>query len=529
MKYLIKNGLVFDGTGSPAKKADILTENEYILDMAPSLSAEGAQVIDAEGKIVAPAFIDIHRHMDAKLLSDKSAEIELRQGIATTVVGNCGFSLAPGGGEFAPEKRANDIPILGSHPESWNFTFPKYLEALEKRVPELNTAAMIGLGAVRINLNGFGSNELSSSQLEKGRAMVAEALLAGAAGVSAGIMYLPEFYTKGNEYDVLLSPLKGGKKPFVTHIRGEGDSMVESVREVIGIAERAECPLEISHFKSCGMKNWGRDIYRAMEIIEKARDKGQDVTVDFYPYIGGSTALTTMLPPAFVKGDMSSALARLGTKEGVEEFRKSSLVNYSDWDNFAITLGWDRILISSAEGENRKFIGLNVKEAAGKFGFEDDIALAAHLMHTENGRTAIINLSMDQKDVDAVARLPYSNLISDSIYADTDNPHPRLYGAFPRFIREYVYERGVVDMETAIMKMTSQPAKRMQIENRGELKAGNFADILIFDPDSFRSDATFNAPTHMGEGIDTLMVNGEVRVKNDILIGSSSGKVLRIK
>ena len=277
------------------------------------------------------------------------------------------------------------------------------------------------------------------------------------------------------------------------------------------------------------MKNWGKDIYRAMEMIENARNKGQDITVDFYPYIGGSTALTTMLPPAFIMGDMPKALLRLGTKEGVEEFRKCSLIDYSDWDNYAVTLGWDRILISSAEGDNKKFIGMTVTEAAEKFGFEDDVALAAHLMHSENGRTAIINLSMDQNDVDAVARLPYSNLISDSIYADTDNPHPRLYGAFPRFIREYVYERKVVNLETAIMKMTSQPAKRMQIKNRGELKKGNFADILIFDPNTFRSDASFNAPTHMGEGIDTLMVNGIVRVKNDIVIGNSSGKVLKIK
>ena len=529
MKRLIKNGLVFDGSGTPGCKMDILTEDEYIIDMAPSLSAEGAEVIDAAGKIVTPAFVDIHRHMDAKLLSDKTAEIELKQGIATTVVGNCGFSLAPDGGEFAVEKRANDIPILGTYPEELNLSFPKYLEALEKRVPELNAAAMIGLGAVRINLKGFGAGELSSSQLEKGRAMIGEALSAGAAGVSAGIMYLPEFYTKAEEYDALLAPLKGGKKPFVTHIRGEGDSMVASVKEVIDIAARAQCPLEISHFKSCGMKNWGKDIYRAMEMIENARNKGQDITVDFYPYIGGSTALTTMLPPAFIMGDMPKALLRLGTKEGVEEFRKCSLIDYSDWDNYAVTLGWDRILISSAEGDNKKFIGMTVTEAAEKFGFEDDAALAAHLMHTENGRTAIINLSMDQKDVDAVARLPYSNLISDSIYADTDNPHPRLYGAFPRFIREYVYERKVVNLETAIMKMTSQPAKRMQIKNRGEIKKGNFADILIFDENTFRSDASFNAPTHMGQGIDTLTVNGEVRVKNDIVVGDSCGKVLRIK
>lgn len=529
MRYLIKNGSVYDGMGSPAVRTDILIDGERILDMAPGLSVDNAEMIDAEGKIVCPAFVDMHRHMDGKLLSDRVAEIELRQGIATTLVGNCGFSPAPGGGEFSAEKIANDLPIMGNYPESLNLSFPEYLDALERRVPELNTASLMGLGALRIALNGFGSNELCKAQLEKGRGIIAEALSAGAAGISAGIMYLPEFYTKPKEYDALLAPLKGGRKPFVTHIRGEGDSMIASVKEVMEIAARAQCPLEISHFKSCGMKNWGRDIFTAMELIEKARSRGQDITVDFYPYIGGSTALTTMLPPAFIKGDMPKALLRLGTKEGVKEFRECSLIDYRDWDNYAVTLGWDRILLSSCEGDNRKFIGMTVTEAAEKFGFEDAAALAAHLMHSENGRTAIINLSMDQSDVDAVARLPYSCLISDAIYADTDNPHPRLYGAFPRFIREYTMERKVLPLETAIMKMTSMPAKRMQLENRGELKKGNFADVLIFEPDTFRSEATFNSPTHLGQGIDTLLVNGKIRVKNDTVVGNSCGKVMRIK
>ncbi len=528
MRQLIKGGLVYDGSGNAPYTADILIEGDKIAEIAPVISAEGAEVIDAGGKIVCPAFVDIHRHLDAKIISGKSMEIELRQGIATTVVGNCGFSLAPFGGEDAAAKRENDSPILGAYPENWKYSFPEYMNVLERANPELNTAAMIGLGAVRISLAGFSADALSRAQLEEGRNMVAEALSAGAAGVSAGIMYLPEFYTKKEEYDILLAPLKGGRKPFVTHIRGEGDSLISSVQEVIEIAERAECPLEISHIKSCGMKNWNKDIYRAMEIIEKARAKGQDVTVDFYPYIGGSTALTTMLPPAFVKGDMSSALMRLGTAEGVDEFRKCSRINYSDWDNYAVTLGWDRILIASAEGENRRFIGMSVPEAARKFGFPDGEALAAHLMHSEKGRTAIINLSMDQRDVDAVARLPYSNLISDSIYADTDNPHPRLYGAFPRFIREYVLDRKVLSMATAIRKMTAMPAERMGIKNRGELKVGNFADVLIFDPEKINSDAVFESPVHLGEGIGTLMINGVIRVRDDELTGASSGRAIKI-
>ena len=341
-------------------------------------------------------------------------------------------------------------------------------------------------------------------------------------------MYLPEFYTTREEYRTLLGALKDGRKPLVTHIRGEGDSLVSSVKEVLEIARDAECPLEISHFKSCGLQNWNREIHKAIALVEKARADGQDVTVDFYPYLGGSTALTTMLPPAFVQGDMRCALERLGTKQGVDELRAACALTYSDWDNYAVSLGWDRILIASAEGDNRRCIGLSVQEAAEKFDYEDAVALAAHLMHSENGRTAIINLSMDQRDVDTIARLDYANVISDAIYADTDNPHPRMYGAFPRFFEDFVRTRKVLSVEKAIRKMTAQPAARMQLKDRGRLETGCFADILMFDEAKLRSQATFAEPVHKGEGVSLLLVNGEIRVQNDALTGKPSGRLIRI-
>lgn len=235
-----------------------------------------------------------------------------------------------------------------------------------------------------------------------------------------------------------------------------------------------------------------------------------------------------MLPPAFVQGDMPKALERLGTREGLDELRRTLAVSYPDWDNYAISLGWDRILISSAEAENSRYIGYSVQEAAEKFGFEDAAALAAHLMHTENGRTAIINLSMDQRDVDTIAALPYSCVISDSIYADTDTPHPRMYGAFPRFFEDFVRTRKVLPMEEAIRKMTSMPAGRMQLSGRGELSAGCAADVLIFDENALGSDATFSSPANLGRGIDLMMVNGEIRIENDRLVGAPSGKLLRV-
>lgn len=529
MRLLIQNGRLIDGSGAPARAGGVLVEGERIAAVGEIPPGPDMQIWDAAGRAVCPAFVDIHRHLDAKPLMHGEMAAELRQGIATAVAGNCGFSLAPVSGPFAAVKRENDLPILGGYPDAWRMSFAQYMDELERSRPGVNVAALIGMGAIRICLSGFSSAPLTPDRLDGARGMIRDALSAGAAGVSAGIMYLPEFYTTRAEYAAMLAPLGRAGKPLAVHIRGEGDSMVDSVAEAIAIARDAQCPLQISHFKSCGARNWRREIYRAIDLIERARAQGQDVSVDFYPYTGGSTALTTMLPPAFVRGDMRGALDRLGTKSGVDELRALCALTYPDWDNFALTLGWERILISAvALPENRKFLGLSVTEAAGRFGFDGPVELAAHLMHTDGGRTCIINLSMDPQDVDEIARLPYSIVISDSIYADTDTPHPRLYGAFARLISDFVRERGVLCLEQAVRKMTSLPAARMNLRGRGALKAGNFADIVVFDPEKTGSDATYAQPARYAHGVALMLINGRVRVREDRLSGEPSGRAIRV-
>ena len=224
---------------------------------------------------------------------------------------------------------------------------------------------------------------------------------------------------------------------------------------------------------------------------------------------------------------MTKALERLGTPEGVEAFRESSRRPYDDWDNFCVTLGWERIIISGVTKDKFKpMLGMTVTEAAGKFGYTDAEALAAELMHEENGKTAIINMSMCQEDIDTVAKLPYSNVISDAIYAATDTPHPRMYGAFPKVIREYVGERGLYTMEEAIHKMTGLPAARMKLAGRGVLKEGSYADVLVFDPKRFRDHATFQNPAQMAAGVDYLFVNGKLTIRQDEWVEEAHNGVL---
>lgn len=529
---LLKNGIIYDGLGNPGKTGDVLIKDDRIEKIGSLEGVEADRVIDVKGKVICPGFVDIHRHCDAKPLNDPLfGQRELAQGITTTVVGNCGISLTPCPQDDAGAREMYDFDeaVLGPMGLGLPRTYAEYLETLKKTPLPLNFASMVGTGAVKITVKGFSDTPYTKEELDAARALIEDAMERGAVGVSLGIMYLPECYSSTDEFAYILEPVGRYGRVIATHIRGEGDSMVESVREVIEIAKKAGCALEISHFKSCGVNNWKKQIHEAIALIEKARAQGQDVTCDFYPYEGGSTALTTMLPPVFVAGDMTKALERLGTPEGVEEFRVSSRKPYDDWDNFCVTLGWERIIISGVTKEKFKpMLGMTVTDAAKEFGYTDPEALAAALMHEENGKTAIINMSMCQDDIDTVAKLPYSHIISDAIYAETDTPHPRMYGAFPKVIREYVGERQFYTMEEAIYKMTGLPAKRMKLAGRGVLKEGNYADILVFDPKRFTDHATFRDPAQAADGLDYLFLNGKLTIRQDEWVEKAHNGVLLV-
>lgn len=524
---LIRGGSLVDGTGAPAVRADVLVRGDVIEAVAPEIRAE-AEVFDATGLFVTPGFVDIHRHPDIALLSGWSGEIERRQGIATLVAGNCGMSVAPSAPAFRAEQYAFYEPVLGRARPGLPATFPEYLGALARARLPVNAGAMLGLGAVRIAIKGFSDAPFTRAEQDRAAGLVEEALDAGALGVSTGIMYVPECYNAPADFARMLAPLGARGGTLTAHIRGEGDSLVSSVREAIGIAADAGCRLQISHFKACGRNNWRSAIHRAIDEIEAARARGLDVGCDFYPYDGGSTALTTMLPPAFIGGDMKSAIARLGTFAGVDAFRRVSLQEHPGWDNFALTLGWGRILVSGvADPANEKFVGLDIETAAGRFGFSDGAALAAHLMHTDGGRTAIINMSMCREDIETVARLPYSCVISDALYAGAASPHPRLYGAFPKVIREFVRARGVLSLEEAVHKMSGLPASRLNLKRRGLVKPGYFADLLAFDPGTFRDEARYEAPKKLARGLSLMLVNGKISVRDDGLLPGAFGRIIR--
>ncbi|MCI8981101.1 MAG: D-aminoacylase [Hungatella sp.] len=512
MRTVILGGTVYDGSGGPPVCKDVLIENGRILDVGHFSQIENSVRIDAKGMAVTPGFIDSHRHGDFAVFTDAGfGEAELAQGVTTMLVGNCGMSAAPAAGNFREEWYGFIEPCLGKPPKGklWE-TFPQYLDQLEKRELPLNVGALIGLGSVKTAVKGFSSQAWTSQEMREGQRMVVEALEAGAWGVSCGIMYMPECYWSSKDYIKLLRPAAAYKRPLCCHMRGEGDGLEEAVAEAIEIASGAGLGLHISHFKATGKKNWKRSLPGAIERIRQAREEGQDVTVDFYPYTGGSTTLMTLLPPGCHKEDIKSTLSWLSEKEGVQQLREELLKDHPGWENMVKSIGWERILISSVATEKNKGAqGRAFPQVCESGGDQDEAACMARLLREEKGKVGIIVMSMDPGDVDMAAGLPYGSVISDGLYGAPGFPHPRLYGAFPRVWSEYVIKRGILTPEEAVYKMSGLPARRFGLGDRGRIQKGMRADINLFNPGKFHDTATFTDPVRLAEGMDMVLINGE--------------------
>lgn len=529
MRYLIKNGTVYDGTGVPAYAADLLIEDERIAIIAPNLSVPEAVMIDAQGMVVTPGFIDTHRHCDITPVINKDfGRIELAQGITTTIVGNCGLAPVPSTDLYRNEVNDFIEPCLGKVPSGLKLEhYSDYTKVLKDAHPKINMGFLAATGAIKAAVKGYSKTPYTAAELKTAAAYMQEAMEAGAFGASMGIMYQPECYSTKEEFLTLIEPAAKSGGTLCCHIRGEGDNLVKSVQEVIEIAALAQIRLNISHFKSTGIKNWGEKIYQAIACIEQAQSQGQDITVDFYPYTGGSTTLQTLLPPCILEDDNASTLKKLATVTGKRELRDQIYRTHPGWDNMVTGIGWGKIVISSLSNpKNLSFQGRNIADLAVENGYSEPSDFVCDLLVEEDGKVGVILLSMDQKDVDAVARLPYAAVISDSLYGGGTNPHPRLYGSFPKVIREYVSERFVLTMEQAIHKMTGMPAERMQLKSRGELIPGNFADINLFDPRKLVDHAVYNAPNQLSTGMNWVFINGVPAWHNGEILPNNGARVL---
>ncbi|HVD45375.1 MAG TPA: D-aminoacylase [Rubrobacter sp.] len=525
LDLVLENGRLVDGTGNPWFFGDVGIKDGKIVEVG-RVNQRGLETIDAGGWVVSPGFIDGHCHSDLMVLDDPGSEIKLQQWVTTEVVGNCGMTPAP----FAPQNldllRTYGEPVLGSTGQEWRWeTVEQYFDALTEAEPSENVATYVGHGTLRIAVMDFENRPASGEELDRMKGLLDEALQAGAIGLSLGLMYAPGSYTPREELAELCSVLSRYGGLLATHIRGEGNSLIPSVEEVIWIAEKSGVPLQISHLKAAGGGNWG-SVTRAMELIERARSRGLDVTCDVYPYTAGSTSLTTLLPPWTLEGGVSRTLGRLGDPTSRKRIKAELGQEQDNWDNLVAFTGWDSVYVSSlSKDHDAKLAGKNVVEVSESRGIDPEDCMMDLLLE-QDGKVSIVFFHMAGSDVEQVIGWERSLIASDSLHDQAEKPHPRLYGTFPHVLARYVREKKLLSLEEAVRKLTSFPARRFNLGKRGLIAPGYAADLVVFDPETIQDTSTYEDPKHYPEGISHVLVNGTRALESGALLETGEGKVI---
>jgi len=528
---IIKGGTVVDGTGNPWFKADIAVTKDKIVKIGDLSSDKADEIIDATGLIVSPGFIDMHSHSDISLLINPKAESKIMQGVTTEVIGNCGFSAAPLLDETIHLVK-EEIETYYKNAElnlDWR-SFDEYLKKLEEKGVAVNVASLVGQGTVRLAVMGIEDRSPSTSEMNKMKELVEEAMKSGAFGLSTGLIYPPGCYTKTDEIVELCKIVAKYGGIYASHIRGEGETLIEAVKEAIEIGEKANIPVEISHHKAGGRENWGK-VKITLKMIEEARKHGIDVTCDVYPYIAASFGLSSMLPPWIHEGGTEKLLERLKDSKIRDRIKREMLEGLPGWYSPLRAAGWDKTIIAYCP-KNKKFEGKSVLDISREEGL-DPFDFVFNLLIEEEGAVSVVRFVLNENDVIEVISHPVSMIGSDgralSPYGilGEGKPHPRSYGTFPRVIARYVRKKGVLSLEEAVRKMTSAAARKLGLWNRGIIRPNMYADLVIFDFNEIEDLATFENPHQFPKGIKYVIVNGKIVVKEGKHTGVLAGKVLR--
>lgn len=523
MDFLIRKGMIVDGLGGPSCRANLVVKGDEIACIG-SDEPKAARIIDAEDLVISPGFIDIHTHADFTLLLDPTAKNELYQGVTTVVVGNCGFSAAPvlpSRESLVKEAVSVVLPEAADIPWDWS-SLNDYLNRLEERRPAINVGTLAGHNTIRANVMGFDQRKPTKDDLERMKALLTEALTDGAFGLSSGLIYTPGAYANTDELVELSRVVASRGGFYASHMRGESGRLIEAVEEAVSIARQARVPLQISHHKAAGKNNWGR-VTKTLQIIEQAARAGIDATCDVYPYRAGSTALTTLIPSWVLSGGVSMAKQRVSVLR--PKIIDSMLSETGEEERPLVETGAENIIVAycggapDLEGKTLAEIAESRKSAPVEVVLE---------LFEKYGTAQLVLFEMSEEDVKAVIRSPLSMIASDGYgVPGRGKPHPRLYGTFPRVLSTYVREQGVLSLEEAVRKMTSMPARRIGLSNRGVIRVGNKADLTIFDRNSVHDKATFSDPNQFSEGIEYVFVNGKLALEKRTVTLTRAGIVLR--
>lgn len=529
---LITNGLIVDGTGRPSYRGDVLVRGDRIELITRGTARRlprARRTIDARGLVVAPGFIDMLGQSEQNLLIDPRAMSKVMQGVTTEVTGE-GGSIAPLNERLVKEDE--DFYRRFNLTADWR-TFAEYFRRVERQGMGLNLATFVGATQVRAYAMGFDNRAPTRAELAEMRRLVAQAMEEGALGLSTSLQYVPARFAKTDEIVELAKVAARYGGVYATHQRSEANALDSSLAEVFEIARRASIPTEIWHLKTAYKKNWGR-MPEVLRRIEKARAEGLQITADVYPYTAASTSLNACLPPWALEGGTERMLARLRDPETRARLKRDISADSNDWENIYLGSGGaEGILVGSVS--NREFEALQGQRISQIAAAQNKDALDAlfDLILADRGQTGAIYFMMSEDDLRAALRSPFVSICTDSGARATDGPlsgtksHPRGWGSYPRILSRYVRDEKLLTLEAAIHKMTGLSAARVHLRGRGVLRAGAFADITIFDPELVRDRATFEQPNQYAEGINYVVINGQLAVDGGTRTQALAGRVLR--
>jgi len=497
---VIRSGTVFDGSGAAGIERDVAISGGRIAAIGPRLVQKGTEEIDARGLAVAPGFIDIHSHGDGSMTDDPRVESLIRQGITTIVAGQDGSSRVEG--------------------------FDALFASIDRLKPSVNVASMIGAGSIRGLVVGNTDRPSTDDERRRMVALVGAALAQGACGVSSGLEYTPGGFAPPNELIELCRPLAARQLPYATHMRNEDDRLVDSIDESIAIARGARCPLQISHLKTQGPRNWSK-LDAVFTRVEAARREGLDVAFDRYPYLAYSTGLTNLFPIWSRDGGTDAFLTRLDDPSVSPNVRAATLAKVD------LIGGWDNVMITSVrDAADRAAEGQRLGTYA-KSQSADSYELAVALLKRSRGSVGMVGFAMSEENLERILAHPRGMVCSDGGAFAVEgpsrrgNPHPRGLGTFPRVLGRYVRERKALTLAAAIHKMTALPASRVRLQDRGRLAVGLAADVVVFDPARVEDRATYEQPFQYPAGINLVVVNGLIALRDGARQGTGNGKSLR--
>ena len=527
---LIAGGMVYDGTGGAPVRADVAITGDQIAAIAPSLDRAWARtVIDARGLAVAPGFINMLSWATVSLIHDGRSQSDIRQGVTTEIFGE-GDSMGP----VSEEMRARWTREQGSikFPITWN-TLAGYLQFLEKKGVSPNVASFIGAATIREYVVGLEDRKPTAWELELMQELVREEMTAGALGIGSSLIYAPGFYASTEELIALSTIAAQYQGTYISHMRSEGNRLMEAVEELIRIAREAKIPAEIYHLKAAGQSNWPK-MDRVLAMIEAARASGLKITADMYMYPAGATGLDAALPPSALSGGWDALYARIRNPEEREKIRKAIVTPTDEWENLYLAAGSaERVILVDFKNEKlRHLTGRTLASVAAERKQQPEDTIL-DLILEDQSRVGTVYFLMSEENIAKQLRKPWVSLGSDGgslapegVFLES-SPHPRAYGNFARLLGKYVREDKVITLEDAVRRLSGLPAENLGLDRRGLIKTGYFADLAIFDPATIADRATFEKPHQYAVGMKHVLVNGQIVLKDGEHTGATPGRALR--